>query len=282
MEIVQAAGTQMTLQSLATCRETVSYRPVSLLPSVMSVLMAISALHAQVLSPIPGSLQDLAGQFPMPGGFSFEQQIQTGTQGTSSSGNPFAYRHAVHVRPWFHYDGIRNTTFTASASYIDYFNVPGTSNYAHPEWRVTALGTLKQPLPEGSLYEQIRFEWLDFRDSHGVTQHLPRLRFRFGQNLYLGEARLRPYLGVYEEAILQFPQPSYSRVSFEGARFFAGYGFEWGARTQVLLGFKAEGEVSTSGSTVNLYFGPAVSIEYNFGRRQINENHKGTTAFKDF
>jgi hypothetical protein len=115
-----------------------------------------------------------------------------------------------------------------------------------------------------------------------VTRHLPRLGFRLGQNLYLGEASFRPYLGVYEEAILQFPQPSYSRVSFEGARFFAGYGFEWGTRTQVLLGFKAEGEVSTSGSTVNLYFGPAVSIEYNFGRRDMNENHKGITAFKDF
>jgi hypothetical protein len=188
----------------------------------------------------------------------------------------------LQVRPWLHYDGIRNTTLTGSASYINYFNVPGTSNYAHPEWRVTVLGTLKQPLSEGSLYEQTRFELLNFRDSHGLTQHLPRVRFRFGQNLYLGEGSSRPYLGVYEEAILQFPKPSYSRVTFEGARFFAGYGFQWGARTQVLLGFKAEGEVSTSGSTVTLYFGPAFSIEYNFSRRAMNEKHKATTAFKDF
>jgi hypothetical protein len=260
----------------------VSHRPRYLLPSLTLVLFALPALQAQVLSPVPGSLQDVAGQFPMPGKFSFEQQIQSSTQAGSSSGNPFSYWHGVQVRPWFHYDGIRNTTLTASASYIDYFNVPGTSNYAHPEWRVTALGTLKQPLPEGSLYEQIRFEWLNFRDSNGVTQHLPRVRFRFGQNLYLSEGGFKPYLGVYEEAIVQFPQPSYSHVSFEGARFFAGYGFEWGARTQVLLGFKAEGEVSSSGSTVTLYFGPAASIEYNFLRRQMNEKHKGTTAFKDF
>ena len=188
----------------------------------------------------------------------------------------------MQIRPWLHYDGIRNATLTGSASYISYFNVPGTSNYGHPEWRVTVLGTLKQPLSGGSLYEQTRFELLNFRDSHGVTQHLPRVRFRLGQNLYLGEGRSRPYLGVYEEAILQFPKPSYSHVTFEGARFFGGYGFQWGARTQVLLGFKAEGEVSTTGSTVTLYFGPAFSIEYNFSRRAMDEKHKSTTAFKDF
>ena len=254
----------------------------SLFPSTILVLLAVPAVWAQMLSPIPGYLLDVAGQFPIPDEFSFEQQIQTGTQGNSGNGNPFGYWHGVQIRPWLHYDGLRNTTLTASASYIDYFSVPGTSNYSHPEWRVTTLGTLKQPLSGGSVYEQGRFELLNFRDSHGVKQHLPRVRFRFGQNLYLGEGSSRPYLGVYEEAILQFPKPSYSRVTFEGARFFAGYGFQWGARTQVLLGFKAEGEVSTSGSTVTLYFGPAFSIEYNFSRRAMNEKHKGTTAFKDF
>ena len=65
------------------------------------------------------------------------------------------------------------------------------------------------------------------------------------------------------------------------ARFFAGCGFEWRA-IEVLLGFKALSEVSTSGSTVTLYYGPAFSIEYNFRSRLINEKHKRTTAFKDF
>jgi hypothetical protein len=254
----------------------------SLFPSTILVLLAVPAVYAQMLSPIPGYLLDVAGQFPMPDEFSFEQQIQAGTQGNSSNGNPFGYWHGVQIRPWFHYDGLRNTTLTASASYIDYFGVPGTSNYSHPEWRVTALGTLKQHLSGGSVYEQCRFELLNFRDSHGVTQHLPRVRVRFGQDLYLGEGNSRPYLGVYEEAIVQFPKSSYSHVNFEGARFFAGYGFEWGARTHVLLGFKAEGEVSTSGSTVTLYYGPAVSIEYTFSSHPMNEKHKRTTAFKDF
>jgi hypothetical protein len=138
----------------------------------------------------------------------------------------------------------------------------------------------------GSLYEQVRGELLNFRDSHGAVQHLPRVRFRLGQNLYLGEggAKLgKPYLGLYQEAILQFPKPSYSHVNFTSARFFAGGGFELGSRTQVLLGFKAEGEVSSSGSTVTLFFGPAFSVEYNFRRRQpLHENHQRTTAFKDF
>lgn len=245
-------------------------------------LIFTGIVQAQSLTPIPGFIQDIAGQFPVPDKFSFEQQIQTGMQGNSVDGNPFAYGHAMQFRPWLHYDGIQNLSLTSSASYIYYFTVPGTSYYRHPEWRVTALGTLKQPLSGGSVYEQLRFELLNFRATNGAVQHLPRVRFRLGQNIYLSEAGLRPYLGVYEEAITQFPQPSYSRVHFEGARFFAGYGFECGTRTSVLLGFKAEGEVSTSGSTVTLFFGPAFSIEYNFTSRPMNEKHKRTTAFKEF
>jgi hypothetical protein len=247
------------------------------------VLFITPLLHAQVVDPIPGILQDIAGQLVLPAGFSFEQQVQAATQANSTSANPFSYWHGVQIRPWIHYDGIRNVTLTAGVSYIDYFNVAGTSDYAHHEWRITAMGTLKQPLSGGSVYEQVRFEWLDFHDSHGATQHLPRLRFRFGQNLNLGEGGAKPFLGLYEEAIIQFPQPSYSQDRFEGARFFAGCGFRLGHRATALLGFKAAGEVSSSGSTMTLYFGPAFSIEYNFRRdRPMHENHQRTTAFKDF
>lgn len=250
--------------------------------SLALALLVISGSHAQSLNAVPGFLQDLAGEFPLPDEFTFEPQFQFATQSTSSNGNPFAYWHAVQMRPWLHYDALKNTTLTGSVGYIAYFTVPGTSNYNHPEWRVTVMGTLKQPLSGGSLYEQLRFELLNFRDSHGVTQHLPRLRLRFGQNLYLGEGTFRPYLGIYEEGILQFPETSYSRVNFQGARFFVGPGFNCGPRTQVLLGFKAEADVSSSGSTVDLYFGPAFSIEYNFRHVELNEKHKRTTAFKDF
>src|SRR5215469_5614099 len=100
-----------------------------------------SALRAQSVNPIPGYLQDVAAQYPFSKKFSFEQQIQAATQANSSGGNPFSYWHGVQIRPWFHYDGIQNTTLTGSVSYIDYFNVPGTSNYKHPEWRITAFGT---------------------------------------------------------------------------------------------------------------------------------------------
>jgi Protein of unknown function (DUF2490) len=247
------------------------------------VALSASVLHAQTVDPVPASLEDIAAQWVLPAEFSFEQQIQSGTQGSSRSGNPFAYRHGVQIRSWLHYDGIRNATLTGGVSYIDYFSVPGTSNYNHPEWRVTAYGTLKQPLPGGSLYEQVRFELLNFRDSQQVSQHLPRVRFRFGQNLDLGEGESKPYLGVYEEAIVQFPKASYSHVNFEGARFFAGYGFRWGTRCNILLGFKAEGDVSSTGSKVTLYYGPVFSIDYNFRRdRELNKTHQRTTAFKDF
>ena len=255
-------------------------------PSIVVLLFAVSALNGQTLNPVPGFLHDLSGQFPLPADFSFEQQIQIGTQGNSASDNPFAYGHALQFRPWFHYDGIPNTTLTGSASYIQYFTVPGTSYYRHPEWRDTLMGTLKQPLHGGSLYEQLRGELLNFHDSHGMVQHLPRVRFRFGQNLYLGAGGSelgKPYLGFYQEVILQFPQPSYSKVVFTSARFFGGGGFKLGSITEVLLGFKAEGEVSSSGSKVTVFFGPAFSIVYNFRWRQpMHENHQQTTAFRDF
>jgi hypothetical protein len=245
-----------------------------------------SPLTAQTIDPVPGFLQVLAAQFRLPADFSFEQQIQIGTQGNSSVGNPFAYAHGGQFRPWVHYDGIPNVTLTGSVGYIVYFNVPATSYYKHPEWRDTLMGTWKQPLQGSSLYEQVRGELLNFHDSHGVVQHLPRVRTRFGQNIYLGEGRPkvgRPYIGLYQEAIFQFPRPSYSHVTFTSARFFAGGGFALGSQAQVLLGFKAEAAVSSSGSTVTLFYGPAFSIEYNFLRdRPIHENHRRTTAFKDF
>jgi hypothetical protein len=245
-------------------------------------LIFLRLLAAQSVNPTPGSIQDIATQLPLPDQFLFEQQFQSGTQGGSSNGNPFAYGHAAQVRPWLHYDGLPNTTITGSVSYIYYFTVPGTSFYRHPEWRVTILGNLRQKLSGSSLYEQIRFELLNFRASNGDVQHLPRVRLRFGQNLYLSEGPSKPYLGVYEEAITQFPRPSYSGVHFQGARFFAGYGCDFRKRTSLLIGFKAEAEVSSSGSTVTLFYGPVFSVEYSLTPRKINETHKRTTAFKDF
>jgi hypothetical protein len=252
----------------------------------IALLWFAAPLCGQTVEPVPGFIQDAAGQFPLPAKFSFEEQIQIGSQGSDTTANPFAYGHAVQIRPRIHYDGIPNTTFTGSATYIIYFTVPGTSYYRHPEWRYVLMGTRKQPLHGASLYEQIRGEWLNFRDSSGAVQHFPRIRFRFGQNIYIGEGGSRVgklYVGLYQEAIVQFPSPSYSRVRFAGARFFAGAGFDLGTQTQVLLGFKAEGEVSSSGSSVTLFYGPAFSIEYNFRRRHpLNENHRRTTAFHDF
>jgi hypothetical protein len=241
------------------------------------------ALVAQTVEPVPGSVTDAAVQIRLPWNFSFEQQLQMGTQGNSVNGNPFAYIHGAQIRPWVHYDGLPHTTLTLGISYVDSFAVPGTSNYKHPQWRDTLYATVKQPLSGGSIYEQLRFELLNFRDSHGTVQHLPRIRARFGQNLYLGEGGHRPYLGFYEEAILQFPGRSYSSVTFHSARFFGGAGFQLGKQTRVLLGLRADGDVSSSGSTLTLYYGPAFTVEYVIRRdHPINENHQRTTAFKSF
>jgi hypothetical protein len=216
------------------------------------LLICMRSLVAQSLDPIPGSIQNFSTSFALPHEFSFEPEIQSGTQGNSTNGNPFAYGHGMQIRPWVHYDGIPKTTITGAASYIYYFTVPETSNYKHPEWRFTVFGTLRQGFSGGSQYEQVRLELLNLRANNGVVQHPPRLRFPFGQNLYLSEGPSKPYLGLYEEAITQYPQTSYSSVHFQGARLFAGYGFEYRKRAHFLLGFKAEAEVSSSGSTVTV------------------------------
>src|SRR6266849_2796752 len=76
--------------------------------TVVALFFLVLPMHGQTLDPVPGFLQDLAGKFPLPADFSFEQQIQIGTQGNSANGNPFAYGHALQFRPWVHYDGIPN------------------------------------------------------------------------------------------------------------------------------------------------------------------------------
>ena len=151
-------------------------------PAVALLLFSIHAARGQTVTTVPGFLQDLTGQFPLPDNFMLEQQIQIGTQSNPNIANPFAYGHALQFRPWFHYDGIPNTTLTGSVTYIYYFTVPATNYYRHSEWRDILMATVKQPLPGASLYEQIRGELLNFHDSHGVVQHLPRMRIRFGQN----------------------------------------------------------------------------------------------------
>jgi hypothetical protein len=254
--------------------------------SAFPFAIVAAALHAQTVEPVPGTLTDGSLLARLPASLTFEQQIQLGTQANSGTGNPFAYLHGLQFRPWLHYDGLPHTTLTFSISYINYFNVPESGYYKHPEWRDTLMGTVKQSLSGGSVYEQVRAELLNFRDSHGTVQHVPRLRLRVGQNLYLGEGGStvrRLYLGFYEEAILQFPRRSYSGVTLASARFFGGAGSELGRQIRVLLGLRAEGDVASSGSTVTLFYGPAFSIEYNLRRdHPLHENHQRTTAFKDF
>ena len=135
-----------------------------------------AASPAQTLSPTPGSIQDLSTEIPLPEKFILEQQFQNGSQGSSTTGNPFAFEHGSQVRPWLHYEAIPSITITGSLSYIYSYTVPGTSYDKHPEWRATAFATAKQKFAGGSTYEQARFELLNFRATNGDVQHLPRVR----------------------------------------------------------------------------------------------------------
>lgn len=95
----------------------------------------------------------------------------------------------------------------------------------------------------------------------------------------------RKALLYHIRAFMKRPSRSFQKLPprrFPRCRFFAGYGVDYRKGAGFLLGFKAEAEVSSSGSTVTLFYGPAFSIEYNFTRGAINEKHKRTTAFMDF
>jgi hypothetical protein len=127
---------------------------------------------AQTVTTTPASIQDLSSAVPVNETFSFEPQIQNRVQGNSTNGNPFAYEHATQIRPWLHYDGIPDTTITSAVSYIYYYTVSGTSYTKHLEWRFTTFGTLRQSLSGGPLYEQLRFELLNFRASNGRVTHI--------------------------------------------------------------------------------------------------------------
>lgn len=155
--------------------------------SIALLLFGVSSPRAQTLNPVPGFLQDVTGQTPLRPRAALNKRSKPVCRETSPPETHSLIGMGLQFRQWFHYDGFPYTTLTGGVTYISYFTVLGTSYHRHPEWRFTLMGTVKQPLRGGSLYEQIRGELLNFRDSHGAVQRLPRVRFRFGQNLYLGE-----------------------------------------------------------------------------------------------
>jgi hypothetical protein len=179
-----------------------------------ALLPCIGVLGAQTVNPTPASIQDLSSAIPVSETFSFEPQIQNGVQAIPPTAT-------LRIRTC----DADSTLATLrrhpgsddylAVSYIYYFTVPGTSYTKHLEWRFTTFGTLRQSPSGGSLYEQLLFELLNFCAGNGDVQHLPRVRFRLGQNLYLSEGRSKPYLGLYEEAIVQFPQLLLRLLSYQ-------------------------------------------------------------------
>ena len=88
------------------------------------ILICLRAAHSQTISPTPEFLQNVGAQVPVSERLSFEPQFQLGLEGNFGNGNPFAYAHVLHFRPWAHYDGIANLAATGAVSYIYYFTVP--------------------------------------------------------------------------------------------------------------------------------------------------------------
>jgi hypothetical protein len=64
------------------------------LPSIALLLFGVSALRAQTLDPVPGFLQDIAGQTPLRAAYSVEQEISNRYSGK------LHHRKPIRLRAW--------------------------------------------------------------------------------------------------------------------------------------------------------------------------------------
>jgi hypothetical protein len=213
---------------------------------------------------ITASIEEFDTAFHLKGGFSGQLDFQVVTQSAyiDQNANPFNYVQRVHIRPWLHHGGFKNTLWSFSTSYIKKFEVHPTGLKPSQEIRVTAMGTFTQPKEFGSLYEQVRFEIRNIRNNEGAWSHIPRFRVRFGQNVNVGKSEKKPHITIYEELMLKVQE---HQKAYDIGRVFIGYG--WNAKPKLLVtaGFIAQAALRSNGQDLDVYFGPSVAFKYTFG-----------------
>lgn len=245
-------------------------RRLPILPSALVLLLGVAAnLHAQesgyTFRWMPASFDEIYFQSPDKGNYSSRIDLKIETQGAEwdTNKNPFAYSQEFQFRPWLQYHGIKRLELAFSTAYIKHFAIPAVGTKASTEVRVIAMGTLTQTRPWGSLYEQGRFELRNIRDK-GATdwQHIPRVRFRFGQTFKVGESRWNHRIPAYQEIMLKDEKDA---PVLDTVRFLGGYGFSPAPRWAATLGFRMDYELK-SGKVFDVFFGPLVTVRYQFGR----------------
>jgi hypothetical protein len=214
---------------------------------------------------IPASIEELDLGFDLKGKWTGQVDMQTVTQGAylGVNDNPFAYWQRLHIRPWLQYHQSKTTMLAASVSYLKRYAIPPQGNKRGNEVRLTLMGNFTQPKSWGSFYEQIRGEVKNNKND-GSTDwtHTPRFRFRFGQNFKLKDAH-QQQLMVNQELILKYKQHS---KGFDILRFFGGYSYTKNEKWAVTAGFLLEFQLNRNNTTVDVYFGPSITVRYHFGK----------------
>jgi hypothetical protein len=214
---------------------------------------------------MPSSTQEIDLLSQDMGNYQARLDLQNITQGAEwdVNKNPYAYAQRINIRPWLLYHGIENVDLAFSTSYIRRFDIAAVDAKSSNEIRVTAMGTLTQPRSWGALYQQGRFEMRNIKNERATDwEHIPRLRFRFGQTFDLGQSRWKPRIPVYQEIILKHQEGD---PALDTVRFFGGYDFAPAPRWSATLAFLLQYQLK-SAKEFNVFFGPKFVVTHHFGR----------------
>ncbi|HJZ78999.1 MAG TPA: DUF2490 domain-containing protein [Pyrinomonadaceae bacterium] len=213
---------------------------------------------------IPAAIEELDLGFPDKGKFTGQLDLQIVTQGAylGVNNNPFAYWQRVHLRPWLQYHKSLKTVIATSISYKKGFEIPPTGVKESDEYRFTLMGTFTQPKHFGAIYEQVRGEVKNTRKSTGEWTHVPRIRFRLGQQFKLGDSKHNPKLQVYEEVMVKYQEHT---KGLDIVRAFAGYGWRVSEKVGATIGFIVQAQLKSNGTDFDVYFGPSFTVRFNLG-----------------
>jgi hypothetical protein len=219
---------------------------------------------------ITSSKEELGIAFPIKGDFSGQIDTQIFTQGgyTDVDANPFHYLQYVHIRPYIHYNGFRNIQLSFSPSIRWKYPVPVTNGSGNTEIRLAGLAKFIEPRSFGSVYQQFRVELRNIRDDSGNWSHTPRFRFRVGQNFNVrGDSPKKFHFNSYQEILIKYQKGA---KAFDSAQFYFGYGFNPKPAISLSMGVLTEMQLKSSGTDVDVFFGPSISVRYTFGKSRKN------------
>jgi hypothetical protein len=220
------------------------------------------ATYAVGAIPIAAGGVDL--EFPLAGDFRGQVGLSMVSQGTFDDHNPFAYLSAVSPTLWVHYDGVRNLRLSLAVQELWTLSIPPLRSPSGREDRLLARGRLQQPFGSAAIYELAQLDLRRFDDAAGVSRIVVRPRFRLGVGFNLDAARVHS-LTTYQEVAFRFGDDAVAARKLEFLRTFLGYGFTPRSGTFVTVGVFGQISLSPDGTSLTVFYGPALSITYRAG-----------------